>query len=190
MTTIETAAQFAPEDLLRLEGGDNLYELVDGVLVEKNMSSLAGEATIIISSRLYQFTQAHRLGKLYSESSFQCFPKKTRQVRRPDIAFISTARLGDVPDEGHIPIRPDLAIEVVSAGDDVYDLDEKIADHKSAGIPLTWIFNPAQRLVRIYEAGRLKGELEDHEELHGDPVLPGFVVRVGDLMPQSPTSKN
>jgi len=45
-------------------------------------------------------------------------------------------------------------------------------------------------LVRIYEAGRLKGELEDHEELHGDPVLPGFVVRVGDLMPQSPTSKN
>jgi Uma2 family endonuclease len=32
-------------------------------------------------------------------------------------AFISTARLGDVPIEGHIPIRPDLAIEVVSAGD-------------------------------------------------------------------------
>lgn len=188
MTTVNLATHFTPDDLLRLEGGDCLYELVDGTLVEKNMSSLSGATTIIISARLYEFINPRKLGTLYSESTFKCFPKKPSQIRRPDIAFISTARLAGVPTSGHIPIHPDLAVEVVSEGDDVYELDQKLRDYKSAGIPLSWVFNPEQRLVRIYEAGRLKGELEEHEELHGDPVLPGFVVRVGDLFPPAPAS--
>jgi Uma2 family endonuclease len=183
MTTINPAAQFTPEDLLRLEGGDSLYELVDGVLIEKKMSSLAGETTVIISSKLFTFTSEKKIGKLYSETSFRCFPRKPAQVRRPDLAFVLASRLADVPPEGHVPIPPDLAIEVVSPGDEVYELEEKLRDYKSAGIPLTWVFNPAQRWVRVYEAGRLKAELEETEELRGDPVLPGFAMRVSELFP-------
>jgi Uma2 family endonuclease len=183
VTKINPPMLVTPEDLLRLEGGDSLYELVDGLLFEKNISSLVGEATVIITARLYSYVELHHLGVLYSQSTYQCFPRKPKQVRRPDISFILSSRLSEVPVEGHIPVRPDLAIEVVSAGDDVYDLDEKLQDYKSAGIPLTWVFNPEQRLVRIYEAGRLKGELEDHEELRGEPVLPGFGLLVSELFP-------
>jgi Uma2 family endonuclease len=183
MTTINPAVPFTPEDLLRLEGGDELFELVDGNLTEKKMSSLSGETAIIISSRLFSFISERRSGKLYSESTFRCFPEKPKQVRRPDIAFIATARLGQVPREGHILIAPDLAIEVVSPDDGVYELDEKLRDYKSAGIPLTWVINPQQRIVRVYEYGRLKAELEEHEELRGEPALPGFLMKFSELLP-------
>jgi Uma2 family endonuclease len=184
MTTINPATQFTSEDLLRLEGGDGLYELVDGILVEKNMSSLSGETCARVTSMLYQFVTSKKLGKIFNESTFRSFPNKPDQVRRPDIAFIAQARLDLVPREGHILIAPDLAIEIVSPGDGIYDLDEKLRDYRSAGIPLTWVLNPDQRSVRVYENGRIKAELEGQEELRADPVLPGFCIKVDELFPE------
>jgi Uma2 family endonuclease len=189
MTTVNPASQFTPEDLLRFDGGDSLYELVDGALVEKHMSSLAGETATLIIMRLGAFVYGHRLGKLYTEASFRCFPDKSGHVRRPDIALILSPRLGDVPREGHIPIAPDLAIEIVSPNDLVYELEEKLADYRSAAIALTWVFLPEQRMVRVYESGRLKTELEGHELLSGSPVLPGFSATVAELCPAESTPK-
>lgn len=189
MTTINPASQFTPDDLLRLEGGDGLYELVDGVLIEKNMGSLSGETCARMTALLYPFVYSQKLGKILTESSFRCFPNKPNQVRRPDLAFICTARLPAVPRRGHIPIPPDLAIEIVSPGDGVYDLDEKLRDYKAAAIALTWVINHEQRLVRLYEVGRLKAELEENEELRGEPALPGFVIKVSELFPE-PTAES
>jgi len=62
---------------------------------------------------------------------------------------VSAARLKEVPKEGHVPVRPDLAIEVVSPGDEVYELDDKLADYESAGIPLVWILNPNLKTVSV-----------------------------------------
>jgi Uma2 family endonuclease len=183
MTTINPATQFTPDDLLRLEGGDGLYELVDGVLVEKNMSSLSAETCAEVASILHPFVKSNRLGKIYTEGTFRCFPNKPNQVRRPDIAFVAQARVNQVPREGHIQIAPDLAIEILSPGDGIYDLDEKLRDYRSAGIPLTWVLNPDQRSVKVYENGRLKAELEGQEELRADPVLPGFCIKVDELFP-------
>ncbi len=61
-----------------------------------------------------------------------------------------------VPDDGHVPVRPDLAIEVVSPDEGVYDLDSKLRDYRAAGIPLVWVFNPAResRQVRVFRPGR------------------------------------
>ena len=105
-------------------------------------------------------------------------PHKPSQVRRPDLAFIAAARLADVPDEGYVPFRPSLAIEIVSPGDGVYDLDEKLIDYRSAGVPLTWVFNPAARIVRVFAADGSIRELIEADTLDGDDVLPGFTALV------------
>ena len=111
-----SATGVTPADLLKMDQR-GLFELVDGKLIEKPMSFLAGDTTSIVHLRVGGYVQQHRLGKAVLEVTFQCFPRTPNRVRRPDIAFVATARLGGVPAEGHVPIRPDLAIEVVSPGD-------------------------------------------------------------------------
>ncbi len=119
------------------------------------------------------------------EITFQCLLSKPSQVRRPDIAFITAGRLAGVPDEGHVPIRPDLAVEVVSPGDIVYELDEELLDYANAGVPLVWVVYPAARIVRVFRPGRPIDQLSDGDTLHGGDVLPGFAVALGDLWPDN-----
>jgi Uma2 family endonuclease len=166
--------------------GEGLFELVDGELVEKpTMGTYSGEAAGIIYVRLFMHAQANHLGKAYFEVSYRCFPEKPNQLRRPDISFISTSRLAGVPGEGHVPVRPDLAVEVVSPNDGVYELDEKLLDYQSAGIPLVWVVNPQARLIGIHRPGKPIEELRDSGTLDGGEVLPGFSAVVSELLPAS-----
>ncbi len=182
-----TTLTVTPEDLLKL-GQQGLFELVDGRLVEKPMGALSGETATIISSTLHPFIRSRRLGELYSETTFCCFPHNPTQVRRPDLAFVAAGRVHLVPDDGHVPVRPDLAIEVVSPDDGVYDLDSKLRDYRLPGVPLPWVFNPAReiRQVRVFRPGRPSDELTDADTLSGEDVLPGFSAVLGDLFPPTP----
>lgn len=187
MTTLAVQTPFTPDDVLRLQD-EGLFELVDGRLVEKRMSSLASETAIIISARAFVFLEKSPLGKLYAEQSFQCFPHDLDLIRRPDISFVAADRLCGVPEEGHVPIAPDLAIEVVSPNDSVYELDDKLADYRAAGIKLVWVFNPKARVVRIYRADHTVNELQENDTLSGESVLPGFSATVTEMLPKKPVS--
>ena len=180
MTMVSPVASYTPEDLLELDG---LFELVDGQLVEKPMSFLAGETASIITFLLRSYLQANPGGRLSSEATFRCFPQDPDLIRRPDIAFIAAARAKSVPDEGHVTIPPDLAIEVISPGDKINDFEDKLADYRSAGIKLVWEVNPTFRYVRIHHPDRSTVLLEENDTLTGESVLPGFSVKVGHLMP-------
>ena len=186
-TLPQAAEVVTPDDLLKL-GQQGLFELVDGQLVEKPTGSLSGRTAVRITTQLSSFVVEKHLGELYSETSFRCFPNNPSQVRRPDLAFVAADRVHLVPDEGHVPVRPDLAIEVVSPDDGVYDLDYKLRDYRVAGFPLVWVFNPAReiRIVRVYRPGRPIDELTDADTLGGDDVLPAFSIVVGDLFPPLP----
>ena len=174
-----------PDDLLKL-GQQGLFELVDGKLVEKPMGALSGKTAIVLANVLFPFIDGANLGELYSETTFRCFPHNPAQVRRPDLAFVATDRLSLVPDVGHVPVRPDLAVEVLSPDDGAYDLDYKLRDYRLAGIPLVWVFNPAVdiRMVRVFRPGRPVDELFEGDTLTGDDVLPGFSAAVRSLFPR------
>ena len=183
MTALAPITRYAPDDLLRLQQ-EGLYELVDGNLVKKPMSSDASEVAWIIGSRLFiHLTQSHA-GKCYPEQTFKCFPDSDL-VRRPDLAFVAAGRVSGVNKEGHVLIAPDLAIEVVSPTDKIYDLDEKLADHRSARIPLVWVVDPKARTVWVRRIGQPSIELEETDTLTGDPVLPGFSIIVKNLFEMS-----
>ena len=185
--TSTSSTHSAPEtaEYLLKAGDQRLYEVVDGVVLEKQMSSLAGKTTIAISSRLYAFVEANGLGDLYSEVSFQCFANLPGRTRRPDIAFVSADRVDEVPPDGYVPVRPDLAIEVVSPNDLLIELNRKLIDYRSAGIPLVWVVHPELRIIQVHRLGRPMAELTDTDTLGGDDIIPGFSATVGDLIPKS-----
>ena len=188
MTAIATAPppstatpQFATDPGSTSADGDELYELVYGRVVEKRMGFdanwTAGRITGFITIHLLQ-TGA---GDVLPEQSFQCFPDDPDGFRRPDVAFIAAGRVPTPPPAGHMPIRPDLAVEVVSPTDNAYDLQDKLDDYRSVGIPLVWVVWPHVRLVQLLVPGQPIVELRPGDTLTGGDVLPGFAVAVAEL---------
>ena len=142
-TVTATEARYTPEDLLALPDGKS-YELVDGQLVERNMgaeSSLVGGE---LHFRMRLHCQDHGLGLVFpADNGYQCFLHAPGRVRKPDVSFVRRGRLpGNVVPEGWVTIPPDLAVEVVSPKDRVYELDEKLADYRKVSVPLVWVINP------------------------------------------------
>jgi Uma2 family endonuclease len=183
MTVASTKTRFMPQDLLDMDG-DGLFELVDGELVEKEMSSLANRTAVIISTRLLNFNEQAKSGNVvYAEQSFQCFAHDPDLVRRPDVALIVASRLAAVPEEGHIPIAPDLVVEVISPNDKIYKFERKLADYREAAIPLVWEVNPKFRFIRVHYVDRAPHRLGETEILTAEPVLSGFSVLVKELLP-------
>jgi len=182
MTVSITPSRFTPDDVLDLED-EGLFELVDGKLVEKKLGALAAETAGVIAGRLFIYLQHNHAGKFYNEQTYRCFPHDPGLIRRPDISFVAEDRLSGVPDEGHTPIAPDLAIEVVSPTDRIYDLDRKLKDYRSAGAKCVWVVNPESRILRVYGPDSSLIELAETDTITGGNVLPGFSIPVKDLLP-------
>src|SRR5581483_4948528 len=170
-----TGNEISPEDLLQMDG---LFELAGGRLLEKQMSYSANLTAGNILAALHIYGRRGEVGHVLPEQTFQCFPRNPGDVRRPDVAFILNARIPVPLPMGHVKVVPDLVVEVVSPNDNVYELDDKLADYRSANIPLVWIVNPDVRVVRVYRRNQGIEEFHDEQTLSGGDVLPGFSVRV------------
>jgi Uma2 family endonuclease len=174
------ATLHTPDELLELDG---LYELVDGQLVEKQVGFLVGRCIAQIAYWLGNYLDSRPVGEIAAEVTFQCFAEAPGNVRRPDIVFIAKDRLRDVPDDGHVKIAPDIAIEIISPGDKINDFEDKLADYRSAGVKQVWEVNPTFGYVRVHLPDRTAIFLQGHENLVAQDILPGFSIKVADLMP-------
>ncbi|MGD9854169.1 MAG: Uma2 family endonuclease [Planctomycetaceae bacterium] len=184
---MSTATQsLTPEDVLAMPGGDR-YELVDGELKEMHMSQESSWVAGEVFGRLREFVTAVQLGWVFPEgTSYQCFPWDPLMFRRADASFIAAARLPDGPTgEGHTRIAPNLAVEVVSPYDSLYDVEAKVADYLEAGVQVVWVANPDQRTITVHRLSDPSAptRLREPDELRGEGVLEGFRCRVGDLFP-------
>jgi Uma2 family endonuclease len=183
MSTVAEPKQYTPEDLLRMPDG-NLYELVEGQLVERTMSKLSSYVAGKIYSRLDAHCVAHQLGWVFPEgTTYQCFPGAPEKVRKADTSFIGRDRMSveEFLEEGHTTIAPDLAVEVLSPNDLVYEVDAKVKEYLGAGTRLVWLVNPEARTVTVRRRQGIGTVLDENDELDGEDVIPGFRCRVGDL---------
>lgn len=162
-------------DLLRYLDRDNrLCELIDGTLVEKAMgqreSSLAAWLLIFIG----QYLEQHPQGQVYGADG--PFRLRRGRVRFPDVAFVSFEHLPNGP-EADKPIAswvPDLAVEVLSAGNTSKEMKAKLKEYFDAGVKIVWIVAPKSKTVSVYRSGKLTKKLTEHDVLTGEDVLPGF----------------
>ena len=177
-----TAARF-----LSMSGTEG-YELVDGRLKEKAMGMEATWVQTRLARLVGNVVEPAGLGYVVgADCMYQCFPHKPDQVRKPDMSFVRTGRFpGEVLPTGPCPLPPDLLAEVVSPKERSDDLEDKLDDFRQAGVPLMWVIHPRKRSVKVYRDGKLATELTADDELTGDPVLPGFRVKVSDLFPPPP----
>jgi Uma2 family endonuclease len=182
---------YTPQDLLELPDAQG-FELVDGQLVEREMSTLSVYVATRLARKLSEFVEGRGLGWVFGEgASFQCFPHDAEMVRRADVSFIQSDRLSieQALERGHLRVAPDLAVEVVSPHDQAYEVDAKVADYLEAGVKLVWVINPDRRIVQVHRAQGQGVILRERDELSGDDVLPGFHCPVADLFQLPPQAE-
>ena len=190
MVTTQPAAPTAPAplltaaELLALPDDDYRYELVRGKLIRMPPpGSRHGRTVARVVSRLGHFIEARNLGTILGASGYH-LEWDPDTVRAPDVSFISAERLP--PDEfphGYPTLAPDLTVEVLSPSERPGARREKMQDYFAAGTRLVWEIDPAQPTITAYRSVHDGTTLAAADELTGAEVLPGFVCRVGELIP-------
>lgn len=171
------------EELLKLPRGSSRYELVNGEL--KQMSP-AGHTHGRIAARLRvalgQHVEEHNLGEVYAAETGYQLRSNPDTIRAPDVSFIRLARVAEVGEtKGYWPGAPDLAVEVVSPGDTVAEVEEKVAEWLAAGTPLVWVVSPKLHTVTVYRSLTHITALTQNDTLDGGEVVPGFRCPVAKL---------
>jgi Uma2 family endonuclease len=178
---------YTPEDLLSMPDGKN-YELVDGHLVERNMSQLSSWVGGQLYSHLNGFLRDNPLGWAWpADLGYDCYPDVPGKVRKPDVSFIRIERMPEGPtSEGYAHIPPDLAVEVVSPNDLWREVEAKIREYLAAGVSLVWVIDPDVRIVYVHRRDGAISKLSEADVLSGEDVVPGFRCPVASIFPARP----
>jgi Uma2 family endonuclease len=174
-----TATEQDVLDLHRRE--KRLYELVEGVLVEKVIGFKESALACALIQILRNFLAGRKLGTVTgADGMLRLAP---HLVRIPDVAFIAWDRLPNrrLPDTPIPDVAPDLAVEVLSESNTAEEMKRKLRDYFQAGTRVVWLVDPQTRSVQVYTSPGRSKLLRENQMLDGGKVLPGFSLSLRDL---------
>jgi Uma2 family endonuclease len=130
-----------------------------------------------IVGQLWQWNERHRLGVVFDSSTGFHLPNGAD--RAPDAAWVRQARWEALTVEERRkfpPLCPDFVVELCSLSDYLKTVRDKMREYMDNGALMGWLIDPETRTVEIYEPGEEVEILYNPERVHGEPVLPGFVL--------------
>lgn len=166
---------------------DLLFELYDGVLVEKVMGFYESFLAGLLVQYLNEFSQQHDLGIVVgADGMLKLLPG---EVRIPDVSFISWDQIPDrrIPREPIPALAPTIAVEVISKGNTQKEMERKLGEYFAAGTRLVWYVYPDSRSVSVFTSPTTRVVLDENQTLDGGDVLPGFELPLSRLF-QAPSS--
>jgi len=139
-----------------------------------------------IGFHLTGHVEANRLGIVVAAETGFLLHTNPDEVRGADVAFISQARhqAASFSQEKHFPGAPDLVVEVVSPSDSYSAVEEKVLVWLDAGAQLVIVADPQKRVLFVHRPGASPEILRSADTLIGDPVVPGWSLRVEDAFPE------
>lgn len=171
------------EEFMALPKDGHRYEIVNGELVDMGSSgALHGNLAITLSSALFAVVNAQKLGALFDSST--AFKMKSGNRRSPDISFFAKERLQGMTElpTGFLDGAPDLAVEVLSPGNTVEEIHDKLVEYFENGTRLAWIIHPSEHYVLVYRSAQEPDRLlKSVDSLDGEEVIPGFTLPVAEL---------
>jgi Uma2 family endonuclease len=172
------------EKPVTIGGSNDCYEVVDGIIVEKEMGYrerfLAKRLGLLIDN----FALANNLGEALIETPCLLPPKMNERI--PDTGFISLERWpkGSKFGPGNaLPAVPELAVEIISPTNNASEMNTKIHEYFGAGVEEVWIIYPDQGEVIVYESLDVLRTVRGNAVLK-TRILPGFELTLSDLFPQ------
>jgi Uma2 family endonuclease len=162
--------------------GNRLCELVDGTLVEKAAGFEQARLALRLGNVVSSYLDDNDLGVCVDADGMMRITRGL--VRIPDVSFISWDRLpGRESPQKPIPdLAPDLAVEVLSDGNTKGEMARKVREYFEAGVVLVWLIDPKKRTARVFSAFERSTLVRADRFLDGGDVLPGFSVKLSDLL--------
>jgi Uma2 family endonuclease len=171
------------DELLEMQDDGYRYELVEGEL--RRMSPAGdehGRVGMELAIPLGSHVKKNNLGKLYLAETGFLVKTNPDTVRAPDIAFVRMERIKLSPGaRGYRVGAPDLAVEVVSPGDKVSKVEEKVAEWLEAGARMVWVVSPRLHTVTVYRSLTDIVTLTAKDKLDGGEVVPGFEINLAEI---------
>ena len=189
MTTADTK-RLTFEEWQALPETNQLCEVVDGVLVMP--PSPFGEhawAIQVILGALYPFLADTGLGIALAAPYDVLISREPLRVRQPDILVVNADLTGitkpaDLTGLPHLVSPPLLVVEVLSPSNTQRDIEERLADYRSIGVPECWLASFADRNVRVMRldlSGATIVATYGMGEVLRSEVLPGFELAVAEI---------
>ncbi len=111
------------------------------------------------------------------------------RIRQPDILVVNAELTGitspaDLVGQPFLELPPLLVVEVLSPGNTRREIDERLADYRSIGVPECWLVNFPTRSVEVL---RLTAEAATTTAIFGMGdtlscgVLTGFTLPIADI---------
>ena len=166
---------------------DGEWELIDGELVPVSPASLRSATTTQRIGRFIgNYVEDHDLGLVTSaEGGFVIFPDR-QTLLAPDVGFIRKHRVPPEEEHDRFPrLAPDLAVEVLSPSDRMASALGKVSMYLAAGVALVWLVDPVKRTIIVFAGDDNPVTLGEEETIDGGNVVPGFRIRVADLLGRS-----
>jgi Uma2 family endonuclease len=139
----------------------------------------------IISTRLENWAEKDGTGIAFGPTLF-ALPNGAR--RAPDACWLRREQwdaLTVEEQERLSPLRPDFVLELMSPSDRrparFRMLQAKMAEYVANGARLGWLIDPFKKNVYVYRPGEPVCCLKNPATIHGEPVLPGFVLQVSEI---------
>jgi Uma2 family endonuclease len=173
-----------PMPLAELPEEDQLYEIVDGVRVEKIVSAYSVWIANHLAYTIGPFAEERGIGTCVVEMVF-ILDRERDLRRRPDLAMVLAEKwpVGQPPPpKGDWELIPDLAVEVLSPGNGFEEMLGKLREYFDYGVTEVWIASPTERIVLVYRS------LDEVTTFHASQALtselvPGWSVPVETLLP-------
>jgi Uma2 family endonuclease len=174
--------QATEADLIEVQAKyGRLYELADGVLVEKGMGFVESLLAGVLVEALRRFVIPRNLGVVSTpDGMVRLF---AGLVRLPDVAFVGWDRLPDrkVPRTPIPTLAPDLVVEILSESNTDAEMERKRGEYFASGVQLIWEVYPETRTVAVYVPDGSVEVRGASQVLDGGDVLPGFTLDLKEL---------
>ncbi|NJL01222.1 MAG: Uma2 family endonuclease [Spirulinaceae cyanobacterium SM2_1_0] len=172
-------------EFMALSHDGHRYELVNGELIDMGSSgALHSNIAIILSSALFAVVNEQKLGALFDSST--AFKMKNGNRRSPDISFFAKERLQGMTQlpTGFLDGAPDLIVEVLSPGNTVAEIHDKLVEYFENSTRLAWVIHPSENYVLVYRSAQESDRLlKSMDALDGEDVIPEFMLPVANLFP-------
>lgn len=182
-TTLEQTKLMTADELFELPDDGFRYELVRGEL--KRMApagSEHGASTMNLGAPLKVHVDEHNLGIVFAAETGFVLEENPDLVRAPDVSFVRRERVPEsgIP-KGYWKGAPDLAVEVVSPNDRLYEVDEKVDDYLAAETLAVCIVYPKRRTVTVHRPHREPQISNINDTLDLSDVVTGFMLPVSKI---------
>lgn len=174
------ASRVALDEFLRTEDEKPALEYACGEVFQKPTPTRSHSIlTRYFTLALSRFLEQAALGEVFPELRCVFGPPGRQRAYVPDLVYVSNERLTAA--DRFLRTAPDLAIEILSPGQNMARLFAKTQFYLLNGVRLVWIIDSDAATIAVLAPGQESRTLRAGDRLDADELLPGFKVAVDDI---------